>query len=100
MMGFCRSSWSSGGAEVSLMLANLIAFAASWNISLRRWRACTAVSDILEFICVCRDCEILSAAAMIASAEVTDGFVVYFCLKNTVSDNLFALVEITHRSQQ
>ena len=84
---------------MSLMLANLFSFVASWNISLRRWRACTVVSDILGCMCVCRDCNILSAAAMIASAGVTDGFVIYLCLKNTVSDTFFALVEIIHRSQ-
>ena len=62
------------------MLANLFSFAASWNISSRRRRACTIVLDILGCMCVRRDCDILYATAMIASAGVTDGFVIYLCL--------------------
>ena len=82
------------------MLVNLFAFAASWNMSSRCLRACTCVLDMFGCMCVRRDCDILLAAAMIASTRVIDGFVIYLCLKNTVSDTLFALVEITHRSQQ
>ena len=85
---------------MSLMLANLFAFTASWNIFPRCWRACTCVLDMIGCMCVCRDCKILLAAAMIASAGVTDGFVIYLCLMTTVSDTLFALVEIIQRSQQ
>ena len=66
------------------MLANLFSFAAYWNISSRRWRACTVVSDILGCMCVCRDCDILSAAAMIASAGVTAEFVIYLSEKHRV----------------
>ena len=82
------------------MLANLFSFAAFWNVSLGRWRACTVVLDILGCMCVCRDCNILLTATMIESAGVTDGFVIYLCLKDTVSDTIFALVKIIHRSQQ
>ena len=39
-------------------------------------------------------------AEMVTSAGIRDGFVIYLCLKNTVSDTPFALVETTHRSQQ
>ena len=41
---------------------------------------------------------IFPAAAMIASVNVTDLFLVYLCLKNTMSDTLPALVFVTHRS--
>ena len=74
------------------MLTNLFVFSASWNMSSRGWRTCTVVSDMIGCMWVCRDCAISFAAAMMASAGVTDGFVTYLCLKNTVSNTLFSLV--------
>ena len=85
---------------MSLTLADLSAFAAFYNMSSRRWRACIVVSDMFECVWVHSDCKIFSAVATIASAGVTNRFVIYLCLRNTVSDTPFALVEITHRSQQ
>ena len=82
------------------MLANLFAFVASWNMSSRRCRACTVVPDTLGCMWVHRDCAIVSAAEMITSAGVADGFGIYLCFKKTVSDTLFAPVEITHMFQQ
>ena len=89
--GFCCSSCSGGGAEVSLILSNLFSFAASWNMTSRRWVACIVVLDMLGCIWVGGDSAILTAAIMMASVGVTDGFVIYLCLKNTVSETCFLL---------
>ena len=78
---------------MSLILANLFSFAASWNISSRRWRVCTVVSDMLGCMCVCRDCVIFPATAIIASAGVIDRFVIYLCLKIPSLTPVFLLLK-------
>ena len=58
-----------------------------------------AVSSMLTGMWLYNVVVIFPAATMTASAGVTAGFVIYLCLKHTVSDTLLAFVLITHKSQ-
>ena len=48
---------------------------------------------------MCNVSTIFPATTMTASEGVMDGFVMYSCLKKTMSDTLLALIYITHRSR-
>ena len=49
------------------------------------------VSTMLICIWLCNMAAIFPAATMTASLGVTDGFVIYLCLKGTVSNTLLPL---------
>ena len=72
---------------------------ASLKIWSRRASACTSSSHIPGVLCVRRASVILLAAATMASSGVSVGFVMYLCLKKTVSDTRVDFVFRFHRFQ-
>ena len=75
--------------------------ATAWvNIFCRLERAVRDSSLRWRFMFVLRASSMFCAATMTASAAVTVGFEIYFCLKNTMPDILVNPVFFTQRFQQ
>ena len=82
---------ANGGEGVALRWAEVFC-STSW----RRCRSCNVVAPrCWAGILVVRACVRLAVAAMMASAGVTVGVVMYLCLKHTVSEIRLALVAFT-----
>ena len=87
------------GFPIATISISLCLFAASVKIFSNLLNASTFSSTMLFGLCVRSASAILFAAAMMTSDGEAVGFVMYLCLKNTMSDILVALVFVTHRFQ-
>ena len=97
---FLGSATLGDTASSTVLISTLVLLViASWKIWSRRARACTSSLYIPGVLCVCRVSVIWLAAAMMASSGVSVGFVMYLCLKKTVSDTLVDFVFRFHRFQ-
>ena len=86
---------ANGGEGVALRWAE-----AFCSISWRRCRSCNVVAPrCWAGILVVRACARLAAAAMMASAGVTVGVVMYLCLKNTDAEFRVVRVLVIHTVQ-
>ena len=95
----CSSTLGSGGGSTACTSTSLFLSAAFLKIVSSRPRAWMSSSHMSFGLYLRRVSDIRFAAEMIASAGVTDGLVMYLCLKNTVSDTLVDFVFIFHRFQ-